>query len=489
MTARPRALVAARSTVVTAVAPAPLPRSPLRPVMVVLLSSALLSLPACKVDKDEFHQRVYSCNPNAANPACGTDIEDRPMACVPAYQLGGRNFCATGCDVATEPADNGAAVCLPSGPRSAGPVSGARLQRCSPVDGENSCHHEELTCLRTDLLADEGVCMTVNSCRSDGDCRDPVRAKCMGELLRQTYGSKSELKADHTYCLQEGCRARRTACSPGESCLRDILPRTSFPPDICVPNCDANGNCPPNYFCYPEVYSKGAPAICIPGLLGLRCRSRLDCMFGECVNTGLPYKVCSVACAGDADCAKFDSQQGTFFCNEDKVCAGARAFRGAFCATDAECIYPGESCARLSPTNPQGVCVQGCAPGTRCPSFGGVPHACRPRVDATGNLAEADPRWVCWPGTLWQLCADDGNCLGGLTCKAVGTRKLCTISCSSDGDCAAQRFAAEGFCDQTLGVCRLPLADGQTCERALQCESKKCGGTLGEGKCDVTPDF
>ena len=27
------------------------------------------------------------------------------MACVPAYQLGGRNFCATGCDAVTEPAE------------------------------------------------------------------------------------------------------------------------------------------------------------------------------------------------------------------------------------------------------------------------------------------------------------------------------------------------------------------------------------------------
>jgi hypothetical protein len=448
---------------------------------------------SCKVDKDAFHERLYSCNPNAANPACGTDVDDRPLACVPAYQLGGRNFCAAGCDVATEAADTPAAVCLPSGPRSAGPVSGARLPRCNPAQS-NSCNHEELTCLRTDLIADEGVCMTVNACHSDGDCRDPVRAKCMGELLRQTYGEKSQLKADHTYCLQEGCRARRTACSPGETCLRDILPRTSFPPDICVPNCDANGNCPPNYFCYPEVYSKGVPAICIPGLLGLRCRSRLDCMFGDCVeNAGLAYKVCSTTCASDADCARFDSEQGTFFCNDRGYCVGARAYRGAFCNTSNDCLYPGETCARLTITTALGVCLQGCPAGGRCDSFGGVPHACRPQVDAAGNLALTDPRWVCWPGSFAQLCADDSQCLRGLLCKSIGptpAAKICTVDCTSDSDCTGNRFTAEGHCDPALGLCRAPLADGQPCDRALQCESKKCtGATEGLQRCAETPEF
>ena len=30
--------------------------------------------------------------------------------------------------------------------------------------------------------------MTVNTCHEDGDCRDPVRSKCMGTLLREAYG-------------------------------------------------------------------------------------------------------------------------------------------------------------------------------------------------------------------------------------------------------------------------------------------------------------
>ena len=444
----------------------------------LLALAGIVWLGGCKVDKEEFHGRLYSCNPNAANPACGTDINEKPMACVPAYQLGGRNFCATGCDALTEPAEGEGAICLSSGPKAAGAVSGARLPRCNPTT-PGSCNHEELTCLRTDLIVDEGVCMTVNACERDTDCRDPVRAKCMGELVRETYGAKSELKAQNTYCLQSDCKVSGTACSPGEVCLRNVIPRSSYPPDICVPNCDANGNCPPNYFCYTELYSKASPAVCLPGLIGLRCRTRLDCLFGDCVDTdGTHFKVCSVKCESDTDCQKFDSIQGTFFCNEKKVCAGARAFRGSQCYADADCLYPGEICAKITNANPYGQCLQQC-PGGTCPSYGGVPHACRPQVGATDQMFRLnDAPWVCWPGYLNQLCGNDAQCLPGLSCRPLNPAnplaRVCSVSCQTDADCEANRFSADGWCDATIGICLSPKADGTACERSAQCESKSC---------------
>jgi hypothetical protein len=449
-----------------------------RAALVLLAVAGTCVLPACKVDKEAFHHRLYSCNPSAANPACGTDIDDKPMACVPAYQLGGRNFCATGCDAITQaPEADPTAVCLSSGPRTAGPVSGARLPRCNPTL-PGSCNHDELTCLRTDLIVDEGVCMTVNACEKDTDCRDPVRSKCMGELVRETYGAKSELKAQNTYCLQAGCKATGTACSPGEVCMRNVIPRSSYPPDICVPNCDANGNCPPNYFCYTELYSKASPAVCLPGLIGLRCRSRLDCLFGDCVDTDAHFKVCSVACQSDADCQKFDSIQGTFFCNDKGYCAGARAFRGSICYKQEDCLYEGEICAKITHTNAYGQCLQQC-PGGTCPSYGGVPHACRPQVGATDSMfAINDKPWICWPGYLGQLCSNDAQCLPGLTCRAASPTnqllRLCSIACQSDADCDANRFTADGFCNPAIGICVSPLPDGATCERSAQCESKTC---------------
>jgi hypothetical protein len=450
----------------------------------------------CRVDRDSFYERIYSCNPNAANPACGTDRDDQPMACVPAYQLGGRNFCAPGCSVDSADSTSSAgadAICLPAGPRQHDRTAGARLARCDPAAPGSSCHHDELSCLRTDLIQNEGVCMTVNTCREDRDCRDPVRSKCMGTLLREAY-SKADLQTDNSYCLQADCRAHRTACSPGETCMSDVLPASSRPPDICVPNCDANGNCPPNYFCYSSVYSKKLPPICIPGLLGLRCNSDLDCLFGECRKTAAKtattsdaaFKVCAVRCSSDVDCAKYDSVHATLFCTAEGWCAGVRASRGTQCDSDADCQYDGEICARITNLLPKGQCLQPC-PARKCDALGGVPHACRPQVDATGALVTETLPWVCWPGYLGQLCSESTDCLPGLSCLAAGPRapglKVCSSPCMSDGDCAASRFSREGWCDPGAGICRSPLLEGDPCERGNQCDSRSCLGPTSEKRC------
>jgi hypothetical protein len=439
---------------------------------------------ACQVNRDAFYQNIYSCNPNAANPACGTDVDDKPMACVAAYQLGGRNFCAPGCTVENQP-EGSETVCLPAGPREPERTPGARLRRCDPEVEAQGCGHEELSCLRTDLIKSEGVCMTVNTCKEDRDCRDPVRSKCMGTLLREAY-SQADLVTEQTYCLQASCKEHRTACSPGETCMSDVLPATSRAPDICVPNCDANGNCPPNYFCYPSVYGKKLPPICIPGLLGLRCSSNLDCLLGDCVTSDAGFKSCSVRCRSDVDCARFDSVHATLFCNPEGWCAGVRATRGTQCDADTDCLHPGEICARITNLLPKGQCLQPC-PGRRCPAYGGVPHACRPQVDGNGALAAETLPWVCWPGSLGQLCFDAADCLSGLGCQPAGPRapglKVCTSPCGSDGDCAAVRASREGWCDPGAGMCRPPLFEGELCERANQCDSTSCLGVAPEKRC------
>ena len=415
--------------------------------------AAGVGCPACRVDEEAFHRRIFGCNPNAANPACGTDEDDRPMACVPAYQLGGRNFCAPGLHGARAawPTAPRPSACRPE-PGAGQQTPGARLARCDPSRPAGSCDHEELSCLRTDLLKkDEGVCMTVNTCQEDRDCRDPVRSKCMGTLLRQTY-DKAELITDQTYCLQADCRAHRTACSPGETCMSDVLPASSRPPDICVPNCDANGNCPPNYFCYSSVYSKKLPPICIPGLLGLRCSSNLDCLFGECVASDAGFKSCSVRCQSDVDCARFDSVHATLFCNDAGWCAGVRATRGTQCDVDADCLYPGEICARITnllapgPVPAALPLAQVPAPTAACPTPAGrrwTPAApLQTQTPALGLLARL-------PGPA--LLRDRATACRGLSCLPLGPpgpqAKVCTSPCGGDGDCAANRFSKEGWCD------------------------------------------
>ena len=459
------------------------------------LLAALVAVPvalagACQVDRDAFYQQIFGCNPNAADPACGTDQDDRPMACVPAYQLGGRNFCAPGCDVAVSPPLDATSVCLPSGPP--GPVSGGLLQRCDPSSNVfYPCGHEQLSCLRTDLVADEGVCMTVNTCGQDTDCRDPVRAKCMGELLRETYPAGG-LKSNRTYCLQVGCHRDQSACSPGETCLREVLPLSLNPPDICVPNCDANRNCPPNYFCYQDLYSSISPPICIPGLIGLRCRSSIDCLFGECVETGAGFRVCSTPCTNDAECTRYNSVHGGLFCNGQGWCAGVRGFDGAFCfeGQDMQCKNPGEICVRVEPGRALGRCLFPCTPGGKCASYGGVAHTCRPPMDQVGRRLVESERWVCAPGMLEQVCFADDECIAPLTClpldPAAPGEKICSVRCTSDETCPLNRFGRRGWCQADVGLCKDARPDGAPCIRGPQCVSGRCTGSGDTAVCADT---
>jgi hypothetical protein len=409
------------------------------------------------------------------------------MVCMAAHQLGGQNFCSASCDRSTSPTDGDeAGICFAAGPADGGRLSGAQLRKCVPTTAGNACGHTDISCLRTDLLEDEGVCMTLTPCAKNSDCRDPVRSVCMGELLIDNYGAKAGLKADNTYCVQFGCHATGAACSPGESCLRKLVPRASRPADICVPNCDANRNCPPNYFCYPDLYSKASPAVCLPGLLGLRCRTRMDCLFGDCLDTGAGFKVCTAKCTDDDDCAKFDSEHGTFFCNDQKICAGPRAFYGGICNADADC-RSGEKCY-AAPDGRTKVCLFPCDQGGTCKPHGGVPHLCMPQL-VPGNPLTGG---YCYPGELGLPCRGDEECIKGLQCRQLAPMqpRVCTAICLADEDCQRNRFARFGYCEAGLNVCRRLKADDTPCDRDAQCESKRCITTpAGTKQCDKTPGY
>ena len=190
------------------------------------------------------------------------------------------------------------AVCL---------ASGIALDTCRPSDDldrathpTGACHRPGLECYRTDLLGDEGVCTTMKYCDGDSDCPDPVRSVCATTFLADLYPRATDLKRDHLHCLQRGCKARGTSCSPGETCLQEVVPASAHPPDICVPNCDSKLRCPPNFLCYRKVSTAVTPNVCIPGLLGFTCLDSIDCMLGSCVDNGIKYKVCTtdVRCRG-----------------------------------------------------------------------------------------------------------------------------------------------------------------------------------------------
>ena len=103
------------------------------------------------------------------------------------------------------------------------------------------------------------------------------------------------LLTDNLHCLQSGCMTTGTDCPPGETCLPVALPYNAVP-DICVPNCDGNLRCPPNFVCSRAVSGPAAPLVCIPGLPGSRCAGPQDCLVGDCEDTEAGFSVCTTPC-------------------------------------------------------------------------------------------------------------------------------------------------------------------------------------------------
>jgi len=449
---------------------------------------AALSLFGCKVNEDAFQAKLYSCNPSAVDPACGTDTAGGTMSCVPAYQLGGSNFCASSCD-AKASAESDTAVCVVNGTVTDTAAPGALLAKCRPSDGAAACATAGLSCLRTDLRKDEGVCMTVSPCQTSAECRDPTRATCMSKLLQDTFGDKAEFTADHTYCLQTGCNATGSSCSPGETCLRKELSQASHPPDICVPNCDSNNNCPPNYFCIPALYSRTSPPICIPGLPGFRCKTNLYCLVGDCVESGSNFKYCSTPCMSDEECTKLDSEQETFICSKDRgYCVGSRVYIGGLCRADADC-RGSEICGFLGSNPKDGNCLLPCATDGSCQTFNNVPAQCIPQT-VTATHPQSPP--VCVPSLFGNPCASDAACMGGLTCKPTGAPApnppaICSFSCTTDAECGLNRFTKNGYCNPQGGYCLPPVKDGGKCSADVQCESKSCNAN--SKTCDKSPGW
>jgi len=448
---------------------------------------------ACKVDDQAFQSRIFRCDTSAADPLCGTDANGDPMQCFAARQIGATDFCAQHCgDTPMSLPDEGM-VCV---------QGNAKLKACDPRDDLDkaghpggACDRPELGCLRTDVMPpdmgkkDEGVCLTMRTCSTDVDCRDPVRSTCAATFFKQLYANAGEaaLHADNLYCLQEGCDANHASCSPGETCLRTVIPPDANPPDICVPNCDSQGRCPPNHFCLRAISGPANPAVCIPGLLGFVCQTDIDCLAGKCEDDGGTgpdqddhLNLCTTGCSNDADCARYDGPQGTFLCDPvRKKCTTPLAYRGASCDDDTDCVRDaGSRCVRVQAIDKQGVCLHPCADDGACRPRGGINHTCIPLLGKGEELP------VCFPGNFAFPCFSDDSCTGYLTCRGAKLSGqapepgLCTMLCADDQECARNRWIGGGWCgpNEAAGakICYPPLPEGP-CDRDAICASGVCG--------------
>jgi hypothetical protein len=457
------------------------------------LAAAALSIAGCKVDDKAFQSRIFACDTSAADPLCGTDGDGNAMQCFAARQIGATDFCTQKCGDTPMSLPDQDAVCV---------QGNALLHACNPEDDKDkaghpdgACDHAELGCLRTDVLnsagSDEGVCITMRTCTQNVDCRDPVRSVCAATFLSELYSQNTTLHADNLYCLQAGCQHDKTACSPGETCLPQVIPAAADPPDICVPNCDSQGRCPPNHFCLRAISGPANPAVCIPGLLGFVCNTDIDCLLGTCRGDGGTgpghgdqLKLCTTECGSDDDCNKFDSAQGLFICDTERtphVCATPSAYRGASCNTDADCVRDLDSrCMRTSPLDEQGTCLHACDATGGCLPRGGINQTCLPLLASDGPLP------ICLPGLFGYPCAADDNCVGDLGCRGADPEaQFCTGLCAKDDDCSKDKWTRGGWCGASDGapICIPPMDKDADCSRDAQCTSgicdpatKKCTG-------------
>src|SRR5262249_2793113 len=159
-------------------------------------SILLAFLAACSVDAEGYKNRLYTCDVTSPDTAaCGAGY-----GCYGAARpLGAPDFCAPACDSAT-PAPTGE-VCTES----------SLLARCDP-SVRGSCP-PGMTCLRTDLPGNEGVCLPISPCSKNGDCVDPVRSECFSAEMSAIYTRRPDLQTDHLFCEQAGCLAHQEACA------------------------------------------------------------------------------------------------------------------------------------------------------------------------------------------------------------------------------------------------------------------------------------
>jgi hypothetical protein len=440
-----------------------------------LLSVALLALTAvaCKAKTDEFYAKIVPCA-SAGSRECGTTQAGKPMTCVSSTSLGGGSFCAEACD----PKDTAPAgfTCI---------AAGALLQHCTPSADADAAVVDcpaGLSCYRTSLVQNQGLCMSLDTCGKNADC-DP------GEICASTVVTdqlpealKPAVKADHLHCLRDGCKSSGMACPTGQTCLGSKLAFNATIDNLCVPACDSNKDCPPNFACLrnPET-APDAPQMCFPGMIGARCGTDQNCLFGACTDLGVEFKVCSIPCADDRQCGALNTDTDVFVC-ANHHCVTQRPFQGANCNTmggDAVCP-PGQRCFGESPYGgvlEHGECRVPCDPVDHsCPSRGGLPHVC----------LGANHDGGCYPSNFGTPCANNDQCVAGIvgfTCSIAGpdphsntdySARICTITCQTDADCDANTWTKEiGFCSAEH-ICRLSAGIGGQCERGAHCISRRC---------------
>ena len=396
--------------------------------------AAGMALATCTVDRGKYTEKVYACDIHEPDQTleCGTGY-----VCHPGTQIGTYDFCAPEC---TPGVDGGPQYCAPDG---------ALLKACHP--SAPSCG-EGLQCLRTSVTADDGICVPVDVCGKDDECRDPLRRHCLVKVVADAYGDGLDpAMLNNLWCLQGECNPV-SPCEAGYTCLGGI-PFVSKVAPVCAPNCTRNPRggevveelCPRSFVCASKVLSSLPYRFCLPGLFGFPCENDDQCLIGTCLPMGSHTKACSIQCTTSDQCSALyhpsDAQKAEVAC-VDGQCVTAFSPYMQFLCDPADNRCPADAtCQKVTDLGDAGVpgvpdvgeyiCWKPCPNGVADCAGNGSARAC-----LKFGLS------ICVPGVASPLIECDPDdpdaCVKGLECKAspvLGAKPYCTISCQSDAPC------------------------------------------------------
>ena len=213
-----------------------------------------------------------------------------------------------------------------------------------------------------------------------------------------------------------------------------------------------------------------------PSTALLRCRADLSC--DPITDTCVARCQQGAQCSSDADC---DDEQ-------DLVCIVGRCDRqrgeGLVCAGDADCLDTLR--CEADPSDPErNICTPLAANGEECFLHSDCNSGfCDPTLDRCA--APLSPGAICRSGedeqcrggrceSSYIYCTTDTDCTGSNSCNLASNQ--CDPYCVElKPDGATCTLDSECFSDECIaGFCRTPpLALGQDCETASQCESEFC---------------
>ena len=366
----------------------------------------------CTVERPSVDDRPFPCT------ADGDCLDG--YACVDRSMLGLPGFCAPACDPSRSTATCPLGLCTPEG---------ACLTLCAPeLDGTVRVDCPSgLTCVRTDLFRDQGVCWDIQGCSVGSECgAEEVPSACLSELLGiPALVSGLPLASNRLYCLATPQGPLRDRCSAGTI----PIPGRGDYPGACLPTCNEDdATCPPSMSCWNDlgwIFGAAQQSVCWVGTWGSLCESDQECLFGRCYDVGDGRRLCTErcdevpvgagGCEGLAEASFYVPGRSEWTCRwvgADEFCV-PRGGIGAPCGAGR----PSHESLRcfLFQNESTGVCSEGCEIDADC-YLDTIPEPRRHEVYC------AEDNQICWPqGGGAASCSSGRECLSG---RCVGG--LCT---------------------------------------------------------------